>query len=75
MAGDMPNSIFESLGRLDGRVSGLEQTSERHEEILNIHGKAIAEIVTENKVNAWKIGAVIGALLFAANILASYIKF
>ena len=37
--------------------------------------EAINTLKTEAKVNAWKIGAIIGGLLFVANQLASRIHF
>jgi uncharacterized coiled-coil protein SlyX len=59
------------LNRHNLEIDAMQQTLKEFPEMKT----AVNTLVSDAKVNAWKIGAIIAALLFVANQIASRIHF
>jgi hypothetical protein len=69
-------SIQQSLSEVHlRRIHDIEKAQLDMKIIMTKLGEALGAVISDQKVLAWKVGAIIGLIVFAATQVASYIHF
>ena len=72
---DLLQSVTLKLSSQEASMGTFTEGVKRREDLLTDHSKAISALISDMRLDRWKVGTIIAVFLFLANQLADRIKF